>query len=73
MNEKVWEAKLDDLYECSVERTDQYNGTLKIEQGNAVLFEQAVTLSFGAVFGPDVSDLAAWQETCIEFVDGLQK
>lgn len=69
----LWEAKLDDTYQCKTERTSESTGILKIEQDGNILFEKAVTLSYGALFGPDIADVHEWEQICIDFVDGLNK
>jgi hypothetical protein len=30
---------------------------------------EAVTLSYGAVYGPDIDDVAEWQDKCVAVVD----
>lgn len=73
MSNIVWEAKLDQIYQCKTERTGESTGILKIEEDDRVLFEKPVTLSFGALFGPDIADVQEWEQTCIDFVDELNK
>lgn len=71
--ELVWEAFLDRRYQCEVERTSQYTGVLKIYDTlneKKELFSKEVTLSYGAVFGPDVDDVSVWQDTVVDFIDG---
>lgn len=70
MTDVVWESKLDDIYECKVVRKAPYKGTLTIERDNSVLFNREVSLMYDAIFGPDVSDLAEWEDLCVNFVDG---
>ena len=71
MSNIVWESKLDTIYNCQVTRTDEYKGILKLTntENDWVLVEQEVSLSYGAKFGPDVDDVAQWQEICIQAVD----
>ena len=69
--EKIWEAKLDDVYNCQVIRETESQGKLTIEQDGNVLFIKNVSLSYGAIFGPDVADVAYWEDQCVNFVDGL--
>lgn len=71
MSNIVWESKLDTIYNCQVTRTDEYKGILKLTntENDWVLVEQEVGLSYGAKFGPDVDDVAQWQEICIQAVD----
>ena len=66
----VWEAKLDDLYECRVVRGEPYAGVLTITEGGKVLHRQDVALSYNAQFGPDVADVAEWQDICVGVIDG---
>jgi len=66
----VWEAKLDDLYECRVVRAEEpYQGVLTVAEGDKTLHTQDVALSYNAQFGPDVADVAEWQEICIGVID----
>lgn len=71
MSDVVWDCSLDDKYRCVVERIDHYNGTLKMYDydGKKLLLEERVGLSYGALFGPDVADVAVWQQRCIEEAD----
>jgi hypothetical protein len=38
-----------------------------------MLDRRPVTLSFDALFGPDVADVAEWQAIAMEIVDKLQQ
>lgn len=71
MTQVIWEATLDDIYKCEVTRTDEYKGLLKVTntQNLFVLLEQQVGLNYGAKFGPDVDDVAEWQELSCQAVD----
>jgi len=74
--DKVWSATLDDRYLCEVERTGEYTGELIIrdtQQNGLELKREAVGLSYQALFGPDVADVATWQNLAIDFVDNLAK
>ena len=73
MIDVLWEAKLDDTYQCKTERTSKSTGILKIKQDKKVLFEKTVNLSYGALFGPDIADVREWEQICIDFVDRLNK
>jgi hypothetical protein len=67
----VWQASVDDdRYECSVYRTGEYEGELVVTEGERVLLKEDVTLSYGAIFGPDVSDVANWQDKALAVIDG---
>ena len=84
MSKVIWENKLDDKYDIIVSRPssrsvdsdapisaeDLYKGTLTITEGQKVLFTKDVTISYGAIFGPDIADVESWQNIAIEFIDG---
>jgi hypothetical protein len=42
---------------------------LTIKNQDTVLLEREVSLAYGAMFGPDVADVAQWQEMAIEAAD----
>ena len=67
----VWETSLDERYDCKVERVEQYMGRLTVVDtaASVLLLEETVSLAYDAVFGPDVADVALWQEMCIKAVD----
>lgn len=69
----VWSSELDGKYMVKVTRIAPYRGELTIAEGNNVLHREDVLLSFDALFGPDVADVASWQESAIAFVDKLQQ
>ena len=69
MSDVIWDVKLDGVYRCYVERVNTHNGVLRItDEAGKELFKKDVGLSFGAVFGPDVSDVAYWQSLCEEAI-----
>ena len=65
----IWGSTLDDRYEVQVVRLAPYIGKLTIRDDGEEIFSQQVGLSYGAVFGPDVSDIAEWQEIAANFID----
>lgn len=67
----IWQATLDDQYDCVVTRINEAHGCLTVTdtKENKVLLSQEVTLSYGAAFGPDVDDVADWEERCVNAVD----
>lgn len=68
----VWESRLDQKYHCFVTRVAEGKGVLKIvDENNHILYEKEVGLSYGAIFGPDMSDVSDWEKTCINVVDNL--
>ena len=64
---------LDGKYTIKVTRTAPYRGELTIASGAKVIHSERVGLSFDALFGPDVSDVAERQEIAVAFVDKLPK
>lgn len=69
----VWSSELDGKYMVKVTRIAPYRGELTIAEGNNVLHREDVLLSFDALFGPDVADVASWQESAMTFVDKLSQ
>lgn len=73
MNEEsiVWWSYMDDKYYVHVDRTGQYSAVLKIDtkENGVNLHSEETSLSYGAMFGPDVEDIQAWQERIVELVD----
>lgn len=69
----VWQAILDGKYGCSVARTAD-GGRLVVanEETQEILLDRPVTLMYGAPFGPDVADVALWEEICIGVVDNAK-
>ncbi len=66
---KVWTAQVDHRYNIYVERTTPYNGNLFILDGSKEICVKPVTLSYDAKFGPDIADVAQWQEIVLDFID----
>lgn len=66
----VWTSTLDRRYEVTVTRSGDYYGELAVSEGNQILHRESVGLSYGAIFGPDVADVADWRRIAAEFVDG---
>ena len=64
---------LDGRYPVTVHRLSRSRGELKIRDGNRLIHRQEVTLMYGAIFGPDISDVATWQEIATTVVDGLKE
>jgi hypothetical protein len=62
----IWESTLDDRYEVQLA---PYGCELTIRDEGEEIFSQQVGLSCGAVVGPDVSDIAEWQEIAANFID----
>jgi hypothetical protein len=71
----VWWARLDGRYHVEVHRKSDREGTLFIwdrERGEDAppAYGRAVNLAYGAVFGPDVDDVAEWQQIALDLADG---
>lgn len=70
MAEIIWESQLDGVFDCKVERIDERVGRLTvIDQFDRMLLNKEVGLSYGAMFGPDVSDIALWEDMIIKVID----
>lgn len=68
----VWSASVDDgTYTVQVMRVEEYNATITVKHlaSDTTILEQQVGLSYGAIFGPDVSDVAAWQVMSLDAID----
>ena len=71
MTNIIWEAELDQKYDCKVIRNTEYLGQLTvidIETGNKLLDEE-VTLAYGARFGADIGDIDYWEAKILEVID----
>ena len=69
--EYIWKAELHDNYKCTVTRINKRGGNLRIVETatERELLNQDVGLMYGAQFGPDVEDVAKWQDICVAVVD----
>jgi len=71
---KVWKNKVDNKYDVFVESVgDGYSGFLFVMDGTREILKEAVSISYAARFGPDMSDVSQWETRCMEVVDGLNK
>lgn len=69
----VWENSVDQgIWAVKVVRIAPYQGKLTVTHValDKMILETEVGLAYDAVFGPDVADVAMWQESCIEAIDG---
>jgi hypothetical protein len=74
LNEQIiWESTLDNRYAIQVVRVAPYEGKLVIREADEEIFSQQVPLSYGATFGPDVSDIANWQEIALGFIENQKR
>jgi hypothetical protein len=71
MSELVWQSKLDEKYDCQVVRTGERTGQLTMVETETqkTLLDRSVGLSYGAMFGPDMGDVAYWQDACVKAAD----
>ena len=69
--EPIWESTLDNRWKIVVQRTADYKGefTITDTESGEVVKREAVGLMYGAAFGPDVDDVAEWQEMAVRYVD----
>lgn len=67
----IWEAELDNRYACKVTRTDNSTGVLSVIDNNTgnELLNETVTLSYDALFGPDILDIMEWENRIIAVID----
>ena len=73
--ENIWESTVDDgMYECKVNRIGEREGILTVLNVTTqkTLLKTPVELAYGASFGPDVHDVAYWEELCINAIDGKE-
>lgn len=70
----IWQQTMDDgAYTLRVTRINDDYGLLQVSVTDGEqLHEQNVPLAYGAVFGPDIDDVFAWQTLCIDVVDNHQ-
>lgn len=68
----IWEASLDNRYDCKVERVEDYLGHLTVvdTETSKTMLDEDVSLMYGARFGPDVADVAFWEDMIIKAIDG---
>jgi len=73
--ETIWESELDGKFSCFVVRINKRGGNLRVVETatGRELLNQDVGLMYGAQFGPDVGDVAKWQDICTAVVDRDQK
>lgn len=68
----IWDQTLDNgTFRVQVLGTSNGTGHLVVtkEDDGTVLHEEDVALAYGAIFGPDVADVTAWQNITIRAVD----
>lgn len=71
----VWTATVDqNSWRVDVVRTGNYEANLEIYRvsDESLVHSEPVGLMFQAMFGPDVADVASWQERAIEVIDSQE-
>ena len=72
MREIVWTATVDsNTWRVDVVRKSDYLADLQVYRvsDETMVHEEEVGLSYQAVFGPDMADVALWQDTAIAVID----
>jgi hypothetical protein len=64
---------LDGRYTVAINRIGSYRGELTLLDGTALIHRQEFTLMYDAIFGPDVDDVATWQEVTTTVADSLKE
>lgn len=70
----VWAGVLDKRFKIEVVRTDGYKANISIydsEHNDIEIHTEQVGLAYGAMFGPDVEDVAQWQNLACKVVDSM--
>ena len=70
----IWVAILDRRFKCEVQRTGTRQASLFVfdsKDNDKIIYESRVPLSYDAKFGPDIGDVAEWQEMCAKAVDDI--
>lgn len=71
MADVIWTVKLDKRFDVKVTRTGDHTADLTVAENGVELYYEPVTLAFRALLGPDVADVAQWEEIATKFVDSL--
>lgn len=72
----AWRGQMDNRYLVEVQYAEDnsHQGTLAIfdhEDADRLVHSEPVGISYGAIFGPDVDDVADWQDRAAAVVDAL--
>jgi hypothetical protein len=62
-------------WEVLIARTGPYTGRFTITRAadGREIYDRTVHLAYGARFGPDVDDVAQWQERAIRVIDNYKE
>lgn len=72
----IWAAILDRRYKCEIQRTEPYKGELLVfdsQENDKLVHELKLPISYNAQFGPDIVDVAEWQDIIIQAIDSKNK
>jgi hypothetical protein len=72
----VWHQTVDrNVWWAKVTRVDNYKGRLQVGRvsDDEIILDEEVGLAYQAIFGPDVDDVALWQEKTIEAIDSRKE
>ncbi|MEE9214656.1 MAG: hypothetical protein V3U54_07655 [Thermodesulfobacteriota bacterium] len=72
----IWWSKLDNRFLIQVRRLRENEATMCIfdhDNDDEMMSCEQVSLAYGAIYGPDVADIATWQERAVEIVDHFPK
>jgi hypothetical protein len=76
MSEKgvIWEQTVDDgKFVCKVVDLEHEPGKgvllCRVASTKEIILITTVSLSYGAIFGPDIADVVSWQNLCITAID----
>jgi len=72
MKDIVWTATVDsNMWRVDVVRKSDYRADLEVYRvsDETLVHSEEVGLSYQAIFGPDVADVAEWQSIAIEVID----
>lgn len=76
MKDVIWENTLDNnTWKAKVVGVADYTGELTVTEvaSGKVVHRETVGLSYGALFGPDTSDVINWENRVVDVVDNPEK
>jgi hypothetical protein len=71
----VWENTVDNqTWRVWVERISSYKGRLQVAHMDTdeVILNKEVGLAYQAIFGPDVADVALWEDLAVKAIDAQE-
>lgn len=75
VTDAVWSSDIDDgEFSAQVIQDGEHTGlfTVIVNDTDEELISERVTLSYGAIFGPDADDVEEWKRRAIEAIDEYQ-